>query len=391
MNSVKLVPEGLALPHTIRHQVVRRDIMTRPDLTPSAQRVFAFFWQCTHQKKPMKFLFMREKIIAEETFLSVRSVRRALRVLEEAGLLITYHRPRRSAKSAADLTTNRYVLRWHPYEAKDPATEDSATSVESQPINMEYSHRPNDQTDELVETVPADVIFVTGGDRAGCPEGQDASRPESAVGRTLADSTDNPIQKPGFKTEIDQQNGTILWSFSTADALLLFLLLQLNPFGLSSHTLRQWAKQYSLERLAEVAQWVLSSPSGTIRNPGAWMRRALENSWAAPTWVREARARRLDKAHERQRAQAQERAALHEDQEREAIRAAQEREETLWTTLGPQLENDSDVLAHAQNIAREELGAAASALFRQGTVLWRQMILRAARDLNRLTMNQGVA
>lgn len=226
MKNITFVPEGIGLPHTIRHQLVRRDIMTRPDLTPSAQRVFAFFWQCTHQKKPMKSLFMREKVIAAETYLSVRSVRRALRVIEEAGLLVTYHRPRRGATSPDDLTTNRYVLHWHPYSVEAP--------IEATPVAADATEYPHGSPVNIAPErldVPADVNFVTGGDRTGCPEGEAKSDSEAAANPTVPGSEPGPIKDLGFEKEFDQHDGTHLWQFSTADALLLFLESYLKPLG----------------------------------------------------------------------------------------------------------------------------------------------------------------
>ncbi|NMP23561.1 hypothetical protein [Sulfobacillus harzensis] len=361
--------------------------MTRPDLTPSAQRVFAFFWQCTHQRRPMKQLFMGEKTIAAETFLTVRSVRRALRTLEDAGLLTTYHRPRRHAMHARDLTTNRYVIHWHPYTA----TEIDPMDV-SQALVPEYAHSSSLETPSATADleVPADVSFVSGGERTGCPEGSASETPETRMPIDSENTKPAPIEDPGFKQEFDQQDGSPVWRFSTPQALLLFLLSHLKTRGIGPVTLRKWIQSYSLSRVAEVSQWVLSAPQGAIKNPGAWMRSALEHEWTAPSWVREATRKRALARQEREYQRTLARRARQEDAARDEIREARAREDIVWMQYGARLEQDQTVVAKATRLAQEALGPAAAALFRPGTVLWRQFTMRAGEELGIIAAD-GVA
>lgn len=121
------------------------------------------------------------------------------------------------------------------------------------------------------------------------------------------------------------------------------------------------------------------------------MRQALEQAWSPPTWVREARDRRIERVRVQQRCEARRVEAEREAKERQAIREAQEQDEALWRQIGAELEADSNVVAYAHTLATEEMGTAARVLVRPGSVLWRQMLLRAARDLGKLPVGEGAA
>jgi hypothetical protein len=131
--------------------------------------------------------------------------------------------------------------------------------------------------------------------------------------------------------------GAPLQRFPSAEALLLFLLAHLRPRGISRARLHQWVAAFGLERVATVAQWILSAPKGAIHNAGAWMHRALHDEWSAPSWVRQAWRRhkaRMDADTARKRAEAQLR-DLEAAERKNAIRREREAEKrervrTAW-------------------------------------------------------------
>lgn len=326
----------------IAHRAVRQDIMTRPDLTPSARAVFVFFWRCLHQPHPLQRLFFAEKTIAQETYLTPRSVRRALRVLEAAGLLTTVHRLRRGAVNDHDWTTNEYRLHWTPFRTSDPA-----------------ASRPSEPP-------------LSGGLRTDSPEGVPAETPEYHAPQGVQDSAPTAIQDPGA-TQYDQHAPESAPTGGDPPDPLLSLV---NSWGISQRTLAAWIRTFGVARVQEVVQWARSAPPGTICNPGAWIRTALREGWAPPTWVRAAQAKAERAARGREALRA---AREHQAQEDAAQKARRDADDALWARLEPRLAHLSELVAAAAAQARATLGPAFAALWRPGSGLWRMAILATAR------------
>lgn len=361
---------------TIPAATIQQDILQRPDLTPSARSVFAFLWRATHQQRnSLHDIFFGVPYMARELGLSTRTVRRAIHLLAEIGLITIIPRVRRTAPRSP--SSHRYKVHWRPYVPLESSVVERDSATDTTPLDADDG-RP-------VITPDTSFAFpnVSGGAWTSCQEGEDGESEAPYPPDTHAETAID--QNQGLTNEISTPHiaGAPIYRFPSREAFLLFLLTHLSPRGIVRRRLQQWIKAYGFERVAIVSQWVLSAPKGVIRNAGAWMHRALQDNWSAPSWVREvwqAYEERV-KNREHRRRDRDRLEALKSQVEESAIRRAREAEEWLrvenaWAQL------PDSIVAVAERLAQAELRTQVGSLFNPGhPVIWRTYILRAVRTV----------
>ncbi len=413
-NSTGSLPDNFP---PISNAVLYHDIMQRPDLSPSARQLFFYFWRCQHQPHPLPALFFSEKTLAKLIYCSVRTIRRALRQLEQAQLIRTIRRLRPNARNDKDWTTNRYVLTWRPVAAD---SDTSSTSTPSHPNGVE-SPLPTPSVAEAVEpSLPSGVppleiaseiavtlaeeptveesfredslpvaedlsaVSVTGDLQPECPQGPPEKTSEPLGASRIERSPIETILKD-FSLKLDQQTrDPVLTLAGSRSESVLSVAESLKPFGIRSALLLQWAEQFSASRVVEVAQWVLSAPVGLIRSAGGWMHQALTQAWEAPSWIRQA-AQRTAQQTRQQAADATALAERQADQQRQqALQTEQAEDRAQWALLQPLLAQYPEITTMATARAQQELGALAARLCTPTSILWQQYCLQAARRVGLL-------
>lgn len=401
----------------ISNAVLYHDIMQRPDLSPSARQLFFYFWRCQHQPHPLPALFFSEKTLAKLLYCSVRTIRRALRQLEQAQLIRTIRRLRPNARNDKDWTTNRYVLTWRPAaaesnpsstdtpsnpdgvesplptpsaaEAVEPSLPGGVSPLEAPPeiaVNPAEASTVDDSSREDFRPVAEDLpaVSVTGGLQPECPQGPPEKTSEPLGASRIERSPVEAILKD-FSLKLDQQPADpILTLAGPRSESVLSVSEALKPLGIRIPLLLQWAEQFSPSRVVEVAQWVLSAPAGLIRSAGGWMHQALTQAWEAPSWTRQAE----QLAAQQTRQQAADATALAErqaDQQRQqALQAEQAEDRAQWELLQPLLAQYPEITTMVTARAKQELGALAARLCTPTSMLWQQYCLQAARRVGLL-------
>ena len=359
---------------TASSRVVLRDISQRPDLTPTAKRLFEWLWRAQHQKQALTHLYFSVPTMARGLGVAERTVQRAVRRLVTCGLVAVRDRYRSGSPSR---TSNEYRLHWSPYVPAEVHPHQTAALTTTIP-------------EDVVPTVSPDMAFAYPAlPPAPLPECQGGEHAETLHTRQLQPHGAGAIGKESDARLISTPavTGAPLQVFDSPAALRLYLISHLGSRGIPLARFHQWERRYGLQAVARVAIWVLSSPKGAVRSAGAWMDRALRDAWSAPSWVKQAWATRLHRTAiaESQRAAiadqlAQRYAAA---QTQAAITDAATRDAAEWAALTSRWDAlPSAVSRRARELAVDVLGSVAGRLFTPDhPSVWREWHLRAAREL----------
>ncbi|PSR27337.1 MAG: hypothetical protein C7B46_19515 [Sulfobacillus benefaciens] len=270
------------------------NFLTRPDLTNSARQLWTFL---RNSQRKMPYVYYSVPTIARHLGLSVRTVQRACRDLEMAGLLIIKSRqdPRHH-----DPTSNLYFPRFVWYSA-------SPQSPSVSPPLPSACHHP-----ERLDT------------------------PEIRPTQDVADSARGAIKIQGQavrKIELPSPPRLLAMGIENPEAVVS--LFRLGNFVPPSR-LDRWLSQYGEGRVALVISWALSAPRGTIESVGAWVQKGLAEQWTEKNaWV--IAAEKALRAEEREKEQ--HRRTEQDVCERQRIAQDRQAFEEKWARLHPHLES----------------------------------------------------
>ncbi len=358
--------------------MIKADLKSRK-LPKSARDLYVFLWRSNHSRKPTgerlcpKGLIFKIKTLAEKLECSERTIQRNIRQLEAEGILrVKKNTPPKRGGSP----THRLVLSWAPLSEQSAPPEKIVHDVPPN-TSIEPSEDPQFRMEpEAVFTWPVSPCTPT-----DChPE----DKPQSPVGPTVeVPPSDANIDKKTYSMSDQPIPGAPIYRFPSESAALLFFISHLQTMGISPAKTRLWSGSFGLPRLAQVVSWVLAAPPQTIVNPGGWIRKALEEQWTSPAYVKQARTRcrvRVTQEARQRVAREQEKAALLYS---ESINARNAR---IWALISPRLQDLVELGQVAEEKARNASTNAAGHFvpsvfalnFRQGSASWRTFWVSAA-------------
>jgi hypothetical protein len=393
----------------LHSRTIRHDIQTRPDLTRAAKAVLSFLLR---MRKTTRWIIFSIKTLAKETHYHPRTVQRACRLLEERDLLIIKAR----TSKRLDPTSNLYIPTWHPYMngANHPDTtipsakrrrshipcNKSGSAAASQAdlkvspnVSADHQPRHNLSPQNLIaqsaDAVSSNALPMPGGEVAVRHDPPCAQNPETLEASVVSPSAADPIEKRVFHKNDQPGNEKSSLCDNRESESAYPLVPPLDDVLTALHIqiafprLRQWIERFSENRIRTVSTWIALAPTGTIRHPGGWMYRALNENWDAPSWIITHEQRRLVQQQQQQR--------LEQEAQQRAQEAAQRKSDTekfvaAWAEVSMILHSPqgSAVSQRAAELARETLKAAAGGLFKPGTIMWKTLHIQAYKELKEL-------
>lgn len=361
-------------------RLINADLKTR-GIHKSARELYLFLWRCAHARKPNgQRLLPKGPIFKIETLaghleVSERTVQRNVRLLEGHGLLdVSANKPSRRGGHP----TNRLWPVWQP--VRDTAPEPQKVIA---PLDLPSDEVAAPEPERFQMEATAVFVWpeVSPSMATTCHHGSDTegqAPPDFELSFAMARDKD-----PTYSKSDHPISGRPIYVFDSAAAVRLFLLVHLDAYNVARSATDTWIAKFGLARTAQVAQWVFASEAGVIKQPGAWMRRALEEQWATPTAIANARKSALAeaKAQERDKQNAEEEQAA---KERSATVEAQRN--GVWVAIVDRLDELPDLYALAEAKARhascsvhgEFSHSAFQVAFKPGGPSWRAFLIDAA-------------